>query len=275
MSTRKTNLSLTGYAISRLGTGYIYGTYGHILTNALLAAKIRQYPTKILKYEEFIRMNWLNKPVQDCVGLIKGHYWTNDDGKLVYKLDGLPDVSANGMLAAAQEKGAIGSMPEIKGLIVWKKGHVGVYIGSGEVVESHGTKSGVIKTILTKTVNETNWTNWFKCPFIDYVQESIGPYVVKKGDTPWSIAKRFLGDGRRYLDLVKLNNLTEPYTIYTGQILKIDGYNLYTVQLGDSPWKIAATLLGDGKRYVELIELNDLAAPYTLKVGQVLTVPVK
>lgn len=220
-------------------------------------------------------MNWLNKPVQDCVGLIKGHYWTNDDGKLVYKLDGLPDVSANGMLAAAQEKGAIGSMPEIKGLIVWKKGHVGVYIGSGEVVESHGTKSGVIKTILTKTVNETNWTNWFKCPFIDYVQESIGSYVVKKGDTPWSIAKRFLGDGRRYLDLVKLNNLTEPYTIYTGQILKIDGYNLYTVQLGDSPWKIAATLLGDGKRYVELIELNDLAAPYTLKVGQVLTVPVK
>ena len=121
MSTRKTNLSLVGHAISRLGTGYVYGTYGQILTESLLAAKARQYPLKIKIYESFIRANWLGKPVQDCVGLIKGHYWTDDAGKIVYKLDGLPDVSANGLYNAAKEKGPISTLPETKGILVDRK----------------------------------------------------------------------------------------------------------------------------------------------------------
>lgn len=220
MSIRKTNLSLVGHAISRLGTGYVYGTYGHILTESLLSAKLKQYPLKILPYLSFIRANWLGKPVQDCVGLIKGHYWTNDDGKIVYKLDGLPDVSANGLYNAATERGPITTLPEIKGLIVWKSGHVGVYVGNGEVIEAHGTKHGVIKTRLNKIVNDTKWTNWCKCPYIDYVTETTN-YTVKSGDTLWEIASKLLGKGTRYLEIAKLNNIKDPYTIYTGQILRI------------------------------------------------------
>jgi len=41
------------------------------------------------------------------------------------------------------------------------------------------------------------------------------------GDSPWRIAQELLGDGRRYAEIVQLNGLKEPYTIYTGQILKI------------------------------------------------------
>ena len=51
-----------------------------------------------------------------------------------WKLDDLPDVSANGLYNAAIEKGPIATLPEIKGLIVSKNGHVGVYIGNGEVI---------------------------------------------------------------------------------------------------------------------------------------------
>ena len=248
MSTRKTNLSLTGYAVSRLGTGYVYGTYGHVLTESLLSAKLKQYPLKILPFLSFIRANWLGKPVQDCVGLIKGHYWTDDDGKIVYKLDDLPDVSANGLYNAAIEKGPVTTMPEIKGLIVSKNGHVGVYIGNGEVIEAHGTKSGVIKSRLTKTVNETGWTRWFKCPFIDYVAEvenkPVGTYVVQKGDSLWSIAQKLLGDGKRYMELADLNDIAAPYTIHAGQVLSVDGARLYTVKAGDSPWRIAQEQIG-------------------------------
>ena len=277
MSKRKTNLSLVGHAMARLGTGYVYGTYGHVLTESLLTGKQKQYPLKILPYLSFIRTTWLGKPVQDCIGLIKGHYWTNDDGKIVYKLDGLPDVSANGLHNTAVEKGPIAALPEIKGLIVWKRGHVGVYIGNGEVIEAHGTKSGVIKTRLTKTVNETGWTRWFKCPFIDYVAEvknmPSGTYVVQKGDSLWSIAKSLLGDGKRYLDLAKLNGISKPYTIYAGQVLSIEGERLYTVKTGDSPWRIAQELLGDGRRYAEIVQLNDLKEPYTIYTGQILRIP--
>jgi LysM repeat protein len=275
MSKRKTNLSLVGYAISRLGTGYVYGTYGHVLTESLLTAKLKQYPLKVMPYLSFIRANWLGKPVQDCVGLIKGHYWTNDDGKIIYRLDGLPDVSANGLYNAATEKGPIATLPEIKGIIVSKSGHVGIYIGNGEVIEAHGTKSGVIKTRLTRDVNETGWTRWFKCPFIDYVSEDKSIYVVQRGESLWSIARRLLGDGRRYLELAALNGITAPYTIYAGQVLQIDGVRLYTVKDGDSPWRIAQVLLGDGRRYQEIVEQNGLKEPYIIYTGQILKIPNK
>lgn len=134
----KTNLSLVDYAISRLGTGYVFGTYGQVLTESLLEAKQNQYPLKVLPHLSYIQDNWLGKPAQDCCGLIKGHYWTDDQGEIVYELDGLPDVSANGLYDAALAKGPIAALPEIKGVIVWKSGHVGVYIGNGVVIEARG-----------------------------------------------------------------------------------------------------------------------------------------
>lgn len=42
-------------------------------------------------------------------------------------------------------------------------------------------------------------------------------YRVKKGDTLYSIS---WGAGKHFLHLAKLNNLSQPYTIYPGQILK-------------------------------------------------------
>ena len=35
------------------------------------------------------------------------------------------------------------------------------------------------------------------------------PYVVKKGDTLWSIAQTTLGDGNRYAEIMQLNNLKD------------------------------------------------------------------
>ena len=59
------------------------------------------------------------------------------------------------------------TMPEIVGLAVWKQGHIGVYIGSGYVIESMGTKYGVVRTELSKR----SWSGWCKIPCIDYMEE--------------------------------------------------------------------------------------------------------
>ena len=181
------------------------------------------------------------------------------------------------MYSAAKEKGSIATLPETKGLIVWKKGHVGVYIGNGKVIESHGTKYGVIKTSLTKTVNDTKWTNWFKCPYIDYVNNAAKTYVVQKGDTLWAIAERVLGDGSRYVELATLNGISDPNKIHIGQELKIDGVQndtrTYKVQAGDSPWRIARELLNDGRRYVEIVQMNGIKVPYIIYPGQTLKIP--
>lgn len=50
--------------------------------------------------------------------------------------------------------------------------------------------------------------------------KSYTTYTIQKGDTLWSIARRFLGNGTRYKEIVNLNSL-ESTTIYPGQILKI------------------------------------------------------
>lgn len=46
----------------------------------------------------------------------------------------------------------------------------------------------------------------------------------------------------------------------------------YTVKAGDSPWSIAQRELGNGMRYVEILELNKLAEP-TIYIGQKLEMP--
>ena len=45
-------------------------------------------------------------------------------------------------------------------------------------------------------------------------------YTVVHGDSLWEIARKHLGDGRRYTEIVKLNNL-KTNVIYTGQKLKL------------------------------------------------------
>lgn len=46
-------------------------------------------------------------------------------------------------------------------------------------------------------------------------------HTVVSGDTLWHIAKRYLGNGARYPEIAKLNNIKNPNLIYPGQVFKI------------------------------------------------------
>ncbi len=46
-------------------------------------------------------------------------------------------------------------------------------------------------------------------------------YTVVSGDTLWAIAEKFLGDGNRYPEIAKLNNIPNPDLINVGQVLTI------------------------------------------------------
>lgn len=46
-------------------------------------------------------------------------------------------------------------------------------------------------------------------------------HTIKKGDTLWNLAAKYLGDGHRWKEITKLNNITDPRKIRIGQVLKI------------------------------------------------------
>ena len=60
-----------------------------------------------------------------------------------------------------------------------------------------------------------------KIPTDKLVAAGSRSYTVVRGDSPWSIAQKMLGDGRRYREIELLNGLTGNYTIHAGQVLQI------------------------------------------------------
>ena len=91
--------------------------------------------------------------------------WLNGETmEIQYGSNGMPDIGANEMFYNATRRGGIETMPDTPGLAVWKPGHIGVYIGNGEVIEAMGTKYGVVKTQL----EGRGWTHWLEIPYIKY-----------------------------------------------------------------------------------------------------------
>lgn len=138
----------------------------------------------------------------DCVGLIKSYYWSGKPdggtGSPNYGKAGFPDVNANYMYQQAKVKGAISTLPERPGVIVYCKTHphVGVYVGNGWVIEStlSGRGDGVVKTRLS----DFGWEYWFECPYIDYpkaADETANKTYFRVGDNVYikDTAKYYAG----------------------------------------------------------------------------------
>ena len=165
--TTKNATDLVTYAVHawESGWGYVWGTYGNVLTESLLAYKVSQYPDGVGNHENFIRAHWLGGRTTDCVGLIKGYSWLSPETMTIdYGTHGMPDIGANQMYYNATVSGTIDTIPDTPGLAVWHDGHIGVYIGNGEVIEAMGTKYGVVKTQL----EGRGWTHWLQVPYISY-----------------------------------------------------------------------------------------------------------
>ena len=93
-----------------------------------------------------------------------------------YQSNGFRDVGADGMFRSAVIFGEISSIPDTPGLAVCMSGHIGIYIGNGEVIEAKSNHDGVVKTQLS----EGSWTYWMQLPGITYLTGGTHPYGTKK-----------------------------------------------------------------------------------------------
>ncbi|HEX2938920.1 MAG TPA: glucosaminidase domain-containing protein [Ruminiclostridium sp.] len=97
------------------------------------------------------------------------------------------------------------------------------------------------------------------------VNPQYSSYLVQSGDCLSKIGAK---TGCRWQDIANLNNITAPYTIRIGQVLRIPGAEAsttYTVQKGDCLSRIAAKY---GTTYQKLAQKNGINPPYTIYVGQ-------
>lgn len=127
----------------------------------------------------------------------------------------------------------------------------------------------------------------------DVAPENLpGKYIVKEGDTLFSISQKYYNDGYQFQQIADENKLANADSIIVGQTLEIpklvEGVggaanqtiwgekiisDTYTVVEGDWLSKIAGRAYGDVMAFNKIAEANNIANPDLIEPGQVLKIP--
>ena len=176
----------------------------------------------IYTWGTFMNKSKNGKLCTDCSGFIKGILWGYPT-KGKYASNGVPDINANTMINKCKDASTNFNNIEV-GEVVWVKGHIGIYIGNGEVLEATSKwhsklqKTALLNQKAIKGLNGRTWTKHGKLPYLSYDKDYSKVYVVKKGDNLTKIAK----ECKVTVDqLAALNNIKNKNLIYVGQKLKI------------------------------------------------------
>lgn len=118
-------------------------------------------------------------------------------------------------------------------------------------------------------------------------------YEVKEGDNLWKIAEANYGSGYNWVDIAQANNLAFPDYLLVEQKLNLPKVEVklpiateieasesvtissdtYKVQEGDNLWDIAVRAYGDGYKWPDIAQANNLANPDFIEVEQDLKLP--
>lgn len=162
-------------------TLYVMGCFGAPMTQA--------NKDRYIQHHEYNRRPGPKAAIQaatadtfgfDCVCLIKGILWgwkgsTNHIyGGATYCSNGVPDIGADSIINVCTDVKSTWSLQDmVPGELLWKTGHVGIYIGNGQAVEC--TPSWQNKVQISNVQNlgfnsypARTWTKHGKLPYVSY-----------------------------------------------------------------------------------------------------------
>ncbi len=147
-----TGKELVTFARSKLGTAYVYGMKGDVLT------KEKYDRLKIL----FGPLVWesdakkIGQVCVDCSGLIS---WCTGIHR-----------NSQGYHDTAEQVFPISTVNQAPvGAAVWKKGHIGIYLGGGKYIAADGSQYGV----RVGNVAGSGFTHWFLLKDINYKEKEM------------------------------------------------------------------------------------------------------
>jgi len=151
--------------------GYIWGTAGVMWTAAKQAA-IEKTTDADREMSRKYGSQWIGHMVADCSGLFHwafaqlGGYMYHGSNTMWDKYCQKKGELRNGKRTDGQEL-KLGSAVFTHSTKTGKRGHVGLFVGDGTVIEAEGAKAGVV----TSKVTKSKWVEWGELRGVDYSAE--------------------------------------------------------------------------------------------------------
>ena len=179
---KMTGKELVAFCRSKLGTAYVYGMKGKVLTEANYQYLHRLYGPRYVPYTDHKKVGQI---CVDCSGLIS---WACSKA-----------LNSAGWKSAADEIHPIGSLGDAPiGALVWMPGHIGVYTGKKDGVCHYIAADGSAYGVREVPINQNRFSHWLLVRDVfDYEEDEM----VEK--------ETIIVDGKKYqADMIRKDGVT-------------------------------------------------------------------
>lgn len=199
MAKKMTGKELVAFCRSKIGTPYVYGMKGKVMTEANFQYLYNTYGSRYVPYSDHAKVG---KVCVDCSGLIS---WA------------CGVVLGSGQwMNRANVKKPIASLKQAPiGALVWMDGHIGVYSGMKNGVHHYIAADGSKYGVREVPINQNRFTHWLLVESVfDYEMEE--EEMVEK-DT-------IIVDGKKYeVNMIRKDGVTY---VKTRDIAELVGYQV-------------------------------------------------
>ena len=230
------NTELVRFAESKIGTAYVYGMKGAVMTQADYDRLKNSYGDMVWDSDK----NKIGQVCVDCSGLIS---WATG---IIRNSQGYHDTAVSVHPISTVSQAPIGAA-------VWQKGHIGIYTGNGTYIAADGSAYGVRRNSLSKA----SFTHWFKIVDIDYVEQGDeevverSKIIVEGQEMP---VERILKDGSNYIKATDFSGAMGLEIGHKGNVATFDT-ETSKIMVDGKELQAKRVLIG-GRNY---IRLNDIA----------------